>query len=138
METVGGEAETGGSAEQMSEEWSFSEINPWMLLAMAALAYYVYQNYLSKLQFPGRNQAAQVTPQDEEKVRKMMEARSKQQEIYDVAAKELEEKRKNEPPPKLGPISKQIAAKGKFKPGELCLILNEGKVAIPIFQTTIL
>ena len=30
---------------------------------------------------------------------------------------EMEEKRKNEPPPKVGPISKQIAAKAKLRSG---------------------
>ena len=39
------------------------------------------------------------------------------QAIYDNAAKELEDKRKEEPPTKLGPISKQIAAKAKLRPG---------------------
>ena len=103
------------------QSWSFPEINPWMLLLLAAAAYYVYQNYLSKLQVPrlrtddGSSQV--VTPQDEEKVRKMMEARSKQQDIYDAAARALEEKRKSEPEPKMGPISKQIAAKAKLRPG---------------------
>ena len=37
--------------------------------------------------------------------------------MYDSAAKEMEDKRKDEPPPKLGPISKQIAAKAKLRPG---------------------
>ena len=48
----------------------------------------------------------------------MMEARARQQAKYDQAAKDLEEKMKNEPPPKLGPISKQIAAKAKLRPGD--------------------
>ena len=39
------------------------------------------------------------------------------QAMYDSAAKEMEDKRKDEPPPKLGPISKQIAAKAKLRPG---------------------
>ena len=39
------------------------------------------------------------------------------QAIYDNAAKELHDKRKEEPPTKLGPISKQIAAKAKLRPG---------------------
>merc|ERR1711860_388302 len=80
-------------------------------------AYYAYQNYLPtlKMKFPGQESA--VTPHDEEKVRKMMEARDKQQAIYDNAAKELHDKRKEEPPTKLGPISKQIAAKAKLRPG---------------------
>ena len=39
------------------------------------------------------------------------------QQLYDAAAKELDEKRKQEPPPKVGPISKQIAAKAKLRPG---------------------
>ena len=45
----------------------------------------------------------------------MMEARARQQAKYDQAAKELEEKMKNEPPPKVGPISKQIADKAKVQ-----------------------
>ena len=45
----------------------------------------------------------------------MMEARARQQAKYDQAAKELEEKVKNEPPPKVGPISKQIADKAKVQ-----------------------
>ena len=45
----------------------------------------------------------------------MMEARARQQVKYDQAAKELEEKVKNEPPPKVGPISKQIADQAKVK-----------------------
>ena len=32
-----------------------------------------------------------------------------------------DEKRKQEPPPKVGPISKQIAAKAKLRPGILIL-----------------
>ena len=44
-----------------------------------------------------------------------MEARARQQAKYDQAAKELEEKMKNEPPPKVGPISKQIADKAKVQ-----------------------
>ena len=36
---------------------------------------------------------------------------------------EMEEKRKNEPPPKVGPISKQIAAKAKLRSG---MIRNSG------------
>ena len=44
-----------------------------------------------------------------------MEARARQQAKYDQAAKELEEKMKNEPPPKVGPISKQIADQAKVK-----------------------
>ena len=43
------------------------------------------------------------------------------QQRYDAAAKELDEKRKQEPPPKVGPISKQIAAKAKLRPGILIL-----------------
>ncbi len=102
---------------QATETWfTLPYMNPWLLLILAYAAYYVYQNYLSKLKFPERE--APMTPQDEEKVRKMMEARNKQQEKYDQAAKELEEKRKNEPPPTLGPISKQIAAKAKLRPGK--------------------
>ena len=45
----------------------------------------------------------------------MMEARARQQAKYDQAAKDLEEKMKNEPPPKVGPISKQIADKAKVQ-----------------------
>jgi len=89
--------------------------NPWILLALAGLAYYVYQNYLSNIRLPTRSRDDQVTPQDEEKVREMMEARARQQAKYDQAAKDLEEKMKNEPPPKLGPISKQIADQAKVK-----------------------
>ena len=63
----------------------------------------------------------------------MMEARARQQAKYDQAAKDLEEKMKNEPPPKLGPISKQIAdqekVKAKLRPGnpikkDLCIYTN--------------
>ena len=43
--------------------------NPWILLALAGLAYYVYQNYLSNIRLPTRSRDDQVTPQDEEKVR---------------------------------------------------------------------
>ena len=43
--------------------------NPWILLALAGLAYYVYQNYLSNIRLPTRTRDDQVTPQDEEKVR---------------------------------------------------------------------
>ena len=42
--------------------------NPWILLALAGLAYYVYQNYLSNIRLPTRSRDDQVTPQDEEKV----------------------------------------------------------------------
>ena len=42
---------------------------------------------------------------------------------------EMEEKRKNEPPPKVGPISKQIAAKAKLRSGtynqEFALIIRK-------------
>ena len=67
----------------------------------------------------------------------MMEARARQQAKYDQAAKELEEKMKNEPPPKVGPISKQIAdqakVKAKLRPGNfiekvyVSLLLHEFK-----------
>merc|ERR1719479_244690 len=67
-----------------------------------------------KIQFPTRE--GPVTPMDEAKVRDMMEVRNRQQQLYDAAAKELDEKRKQEPPPKVGPISKQIAAKAKLRP----------------------
>jgi len=104
--------------QHQEQSWNFPEYfqNPWILLALAGLAYYVYQNYLSNIRLPTRNQSDQVTPQDEKKVREMMEARARQQAKYDQAAKDLEEKMKNEPPPKLGPISKQIAAKAKLRP----------------------
>ena len=102
------------------EEGLWPEINPWILLLLAGLAYYVYQNYLSNINWPKREE--QITPQDEEKVRQMMEARNKQQAKYDQDAKKMEEEKKNEPPPKLGPISKQIAAKAKLRPGDLFLI----------------
>merc|ERR1712008_133185 len=101
--------------EPLDQSWNIPELNPWILLALAGLAYYVYQNYLSNIRLPTRNQENLVTPQDEEKVRQMMEARARQQAKYDTAAKDLEEKRKNEPPPKLGPISKQIADQAKVK-----------------------
>ena len=104
--------------EHTDQSWYIPELNPWVLLALAGLAYYVYQNYLSNIRLPNRNQDNVVTPQDEEKVRQMMEARAKQQAKYDQAAKDLEEKRKSEPPPKVGPITKQIEAKAKLRPGE--------------------
>ena len=123
-------------------------MNPWLIFLLAGVAYYVYQNYISKIQFPTRE--GPVTPMDEAKVRDMMEVRNRQQvsymnfknqfheifyyfvnqyffqQLYDAAAKELDEKRKQEPPPKVGPISKQIAAKAKLRPGtyskiELCI-----------------
>jgi len=89
-------------------------MNPWLIFLLAGVAYYVYQNYISKIQFPTRE--GPVTPMDEAKVRDMMEVRNRQQQLYDAAAKELDEKRKQEPPPKVGPISKQIAAKAKLRP----------------------
>lgn len=116
----------GPTPETTQSSWSISELNPWMLLALAGLAYYVYQNYLSKLQFSSRNETAGprvVTPQDEERVRKMMEVRNKQQQSYDQAAQEMEEVRKSQPPKELGPISKQIAAKQKLRPGNYKLLV---------------
>jgi len=107
------------NVEQHSDQdqsWNIPEMNPWLLLALAGLAYYVYQNYLSNIRLPTRGDENRVTPQDEEKVRQMMEARSRQQAQYDQAAKDLEEKMKDQPPPKVGPISKQIAAKAKLRP----------------------
>merc|ERR1739844_628575 len=97
------------------QSWNIPEMNPWLLLALAGLAYYVYQNYLSNIRLPTRGDENRVTPQDEEKVREMMEARARQQAKYDQAAKDLEEKMKDEPPPKVGPISKQIADKAKVQ-----------------------
>ena len=93
------------------QSWNIPEMNPWLILAMGGLAYYVYQNY----------QNYNYNLQDEEKVRQMMEARSRQQAQYDQAAKDLEEKMKDQPPPKVGPISKQIAAKAKLRPGTCTL-----------------
>ena len=101
--------------EEENYSWNLPEINPWLLLIIAGVCYYIYQNYLTKIQFSSSD--AKVTPQDEAKVRDMMEARNRQQQHYDAAAKLLEEKRKSEPPPKVGPISKQIAAKAKLRPG---------------------
>ena len=101
--------------EDNNYSWNLPEINPWLLLVIAGVCYYIYQNYLTKIQFSSSE--AKVTPQDEAKVQDMMEARNRQQQHYDAAAKKLEEKRKSEPPPKVGPISKQIAAKAKLRPG---------------------
>ena len=103
--------------EPLDQSWYIPELNPWVLLALAGLGYYVYQNYLSNIRLPSRNMDNVVTPQDEEKVRQMMEIRARQQAKYDQAAKDLEEKRKSEPPPKVGPITKQIEAKAKLRPG---------------------
>jgi len=110
-------------------------MNPWLIFLLAGVAYYVYQNYISKIQFPTRE--GPVTPMDEAKVRDMMEVMNRQQQLYDAAAKELDEKRKQEPPPKVGPISKQIAAKAKLRPeynplagdtsGPSCSINNRNK-----------
>jgi hypothetical protein len=118
METLDSESEfvpPQNEATEESSSWNLPEINPWLLLLLGIAAYYVYQNYLSNLKLPSREAAP--TPHDEEKVRQMMEIRSRQQEQHDSAAKELEEKRKSEPPPKMGPISKSIAAKAKLRPG---------------------
>ena len=60
-----------------SDTWEFL-MNPWLIALIAAAAYYTYQNYLPKLRLPS-GQDSSVTPLDEEKVRKMMEARDKQQ-----------------------------------------------------------
>ena len=56
-------------------------MNPWLIALIAAAAYYTYQNYLPKLRLPS-GQDSSVTPLDEEKVRKMMDARDKQQVLY--------------------------------------------------------
>ena len=85
-----------------NQSWNIPEMNPWLLLAFGGLVYYVYQNYLSKIRLPTSiRDENQVTPQDEEKVRQMMEARSRQQAQYDQAAKDLEEKMKDQPSPKV-------------------------------------
>lgn len=78
MENVGGPDPDPPSA---SNTWDFLA-NPWLLALIAAAAYYAYQNYLPtlKMKFPGQESA--VTPHDEEKVRKMMEARDKQQVLF--------------------------------------------------------
>ena len=52
-------------------------MNPWLIFLLAGVAYYVYQNYISKIQFPTRE--GPVTPMDEAKVRDMMEVRNRQQ-----------------------------------------------------------
>ena len=52
-------------------------LNPWLIFLLAGVAYYVYQNYVSKIQFPTRE--GPVTPMDEAKVRDMMEVRNRQQ-----------------------------------------------------------
>merc|ERR1712211_183576 len=80
---------------QESSSWNYYDIfqtNPWLLLILAYLAYYVYQNYVSKIRLPSND--APITAGDEQKVRDMMEIRDRQQKLYDAAAKELEEKRK--------------------------------------------
>ena len=115
METIEPEDNASNPGHSEDSSWNIPEINPWMILALGAIAYYVYQNYLSNIQWPQREE--RITPQDEEKVRQMMEARSRQQAKHDEDAKKLEEEMKNKPPPELGPISKQIAAKAKLKPG---------------------
>ena len=53
-------------------------MNPWLIFLLAGVAYYVYQNYVSKIQFPMRGEGP-VTPMDEAKVRDMMEVRNRQQ-----------------------------------------------------------
>ena len=112
METL----ESPPDSSQTKEIWNYF-MNPWVLALLAAAIYYAYQNYLPTVRWPQNR--TEVTPMDEEKVRKMMEARNKQQAKYDDAAKVLEAKRKEDPPPKLGPISKQIAAKAKLRPGKI-------------------
>ena len=49
----------------------------------------------------------------------MTEIKDNPKSSYSLVFKfsEMEEKRKNEPPPKVGPISKQIAAKAKLRSG---------------------
>ena len=122
METV----ETPPDPTPANAIWNYF-MNPWVLALLAAAIYYTYQNYMPSMRWP--QNSTEVSPMDEEKVRKMMEARDKQQAKYDDAAKELEAKRKEEPPAKLGPISKQIAAKAKLKPGTLSIF---EKVWIPL------
>lgn len=75
MENVGGPDPDPPSA---NNTWEFLA-NPWLLALIAAAAYYAYQNYLPTLKRNFTSQETAVTPQDEEKVRKMMEARNKQQ-----------------------------------------------------------
>ena len=48
----------------------------------------------------------------------MMEARSRQQEKYAHAAKDLARKLKNDPIPKVGPITKQISPEPNVIPGD--------------------
>jgi len=106
----------GQEERQAIDSWSFYDIlqvNPWLLAILAFAAYYVYQNYLSKLKFS--SDEARITQNDENRMQQMMEVRNRQQRMYTEASLEMEEKRKNEPPPKVGPISKQIAAKAKLR-----------------------
>lgn len=112
--------------------WNYF-MNPWVLALLAAAIYYTYQNYMPSVRWPQSN-STEVSPMDEEKVRKMMEARNKQQAKYDDAAKELEEKRKEEPPAKLGPISKQIAAKAKLRPGILSNVFQRVLILVSFSQ----
>lgn len=126
---------SGGPAEDPSQsQWSFPEFNPWLLLALAGMAYYVYQNYLSNIQFSSRNDTGPrvVTPQDEERVRKMMEVRDKQQQSYNQAAQEMEEIKKSQPPKELGPISKQVAAKQKLRQGNFKITVSIEQIILEV------
>ena len=88
MENVGGPDPDPPSADNT---WEFLA-NPWLLALIAAAAYYAYQNYLPTLKRNFTSQETAVTPQDEEKVRKMMEARNKQQVSFDDETSRLNKK----------------------------------------------
>ena len=77
----------GQEERQAIDSWSFYDIlqvNPWLLAILAFAAYYVYQNYLSKLKFS--SDEARITQNDENRMQQMMEVRNRQQRMYTEAS----------------------------------------------------
>ena len=68
-------------------------------------------------------ESEQIVPQNEERIRKLMEARYRQQEKYAHAAKDLAGKIKTQPLAKVEPIIEQITTESNIMPGKNHLVL---------------